>query len=184
MRAAPSTSSSAPPTCPPSRACQSGCAPASGGGGSAGGTWLPSALSRLTAAVSPLSPWLPPHSPHSAARLDCVSLANNHCLDFKQAGLEETQRTLRAAGIAFAGVGAADAAAAPALLERGGLRVAVLSYAGARWGGRTAAALQLLPADVSAPRRAQPTLPSSVFHPAQTTFRSGEQPPPGPASTT
>ena len=91
----------------------------------------PGLRSRLLAAADS-TPCLPQHPPpHSAARLDFVSLANNHCLDFKQAGLADTQRTLRAAGIAFAGVGTAAAAAAPALLERGGLRVAVLCYAGA-----------------------------------------------------
>lgn len=66
-----------------------------------------------------------------AARIDFVSLANNHCLDYKQAGLAETQRVLAAGGIAFAGVGRAAQAARPAVLERAGLRLAFFSYAGA-----------------------------------------------------
>ncbi|PRW20840.1 poly-gamma-glutamate biosynthesis isoform A [Chlorella sorokiniana] len=64
-----------------------------------------------------------------AARIDFVSLANNHCLDYKQAGLAETQLVLASAGIAFAGVGRAAEAARPAILEQGGLRLAFFSYA-------------------------------------------------------
>ncbi|KAL4424873.1 hypothetical protein ABPG77_002096 [Micractinium sp. CCAP 211/92] len=63
------------------------------------------------------------------ARLDFVSLANNHSLDYKAAGLEETRRVLSAAGIAHAGVGLAPEAAAPAILERAGLKLSFLSYA-------------------------------------------------------
>ncbi|KAI7835566.1 hypothetical protein COHA_010545 [Chlorella ohadii] len=64
-----------------------------------------------------------------AACIDFVSLANNHCLDFKQAGLAEMQRALAAAGIAYAGVGRPAQAAGPAILERAGLRLAFFSYA-------------------------------------------------------
>src|SRR5512143_3888726 len=35
----------------------------------------------------------------TAPRLDCCTLANNHVLDWGYAGLDETLRTLRAAGI-------------------------------------------------------------------------------------
>lgn len=70
-------------------------------------------------------------TPHCrAARIEFVSLANNHCLDYKQAGLAETQRCLAAAGISFAGVGPAAVAARPAVLERAGLRLAFFSYSG------------------------------------------------------
>jgi poly-gamma-glutamate capsule biosynthesis protein CapA/YwtB (metallophosphatase superfamily) len=48
----------------------------------------------------------------TAARLDGCGLANNHVLDWGYGGLEETLRTLRAAGIATAGAGSNGAAAA------------------------------------------------------------------------
>ncbi len=54
----------------------------------------------------------------SAARIDCCCLANNHVLDWGYLGLEETLRTLDAAGIAHAGAGLdAAQAAAPAVLD-------------------------------------------------------------------
>lgn len=53
----------------------------------------------------------------TAARIDCCVLANNHVLDWGEAGLEETLRSLTAARIATAGAGArASAAASPAVL--------------------------------------------------------------------
>ena len=53
------------------------------------------------------------------ARLDAVSLANNHVLDWDREGLEETLQSLRAAGIQVAGAGAGlDAAWAPVRLAR------------------------------------------------------------------
>lgn len=64
------------------------------------------------------------------AGFDFVSLANNHSLDYREAGLAETRRVLHAAGIACAGAGRAEEAAAPAILERAGLKLAFLSYAG------------------------------------------------------
>ncbi len=60
--------------------------------------------------------------------VSCVTLANNHALDFGYAALSDTCERLREAGVAVAGAGAdADHARAPALMEAGGLRVAVLS---------------------------------------------------------
>ncbi len=54
----------------------------------------------------------------TAARIDCCTLANNHVLDWGYPGLDETLRTLRQAGLPFAGAGEnAAAAAAPAVLE-------------------------------------------------------------------
>ncbi len=88
----------------------------------------------LVPAVSPACSCdlLTPFShPCRAARIDFVSLANNHCLDFKQAGLAETQHALAAAGIAYAGVGWPAQAASPVILERAGLRLAFFSYSGA-----------------------------------------------------
>jgi poly-gamma-glutamate capsule biosynthesis protein CapA/YwtB (metallophosphatase superfamily) len=58
----------------------------------------------------------------------CVTLANNHALDFGPDALEDTLVHLRAAGIAHAGAGPDEAAArAPVVLEGGGLRVRVVS---------------------------------------------------------
>jgi poly-gamma-glutamate synthesis protein (capsule biosynthesis protein) len=63
----------------------------------------------------------------AAANIRCVSLANNHALDYEEEGLRETLALLRTAGIAPAGAGLdAAAAAAPALLAVAGLRIAVL----------------------------------------------------------
>ncbi len=63
------------------------------------------------------------------AGVDLVSLANNHVLDFREAGLRETIATLDAAGIAHAGAGSDLAAAAcPARIDADGLRVAVVAF--------------------------------------------------------
>jgi poly-gamma-glutamate synthesis protein (capsule biosynthesis protein) len=70
--------------------------------------------------------------------LDLVTLANNHALDFGQAGLDETLATLKTLGIAAVGAGSsADAQGArrPALFDLNDVRVAVLGYAAARWNG-------------------------------------------------
>ena len=57
----------------------------------------------------------------SAAQIDCCGLANNHVLDWGEAGLRETLTTLAAAGLKSAGAGLdAAAAAAPAIIETGG----------------------------------------------------------------
>jgi poly-gamma-glutamate synthesis protein (capsule biosynthesis protein) len=64
------------------------------------------------------------------AGVDLVSLANNHVLDFREAGLRETIATLDAAGIAHAGAGPDLAAAArPARIDADGLRVGVVAFA-------------------------------------------------------
>jgi poly-gamma-glutamate synthesis protein (capsule biosynthesis protein) len=55
----------------------------------------------------------------TAARLDVCTLANNHVLDYGREGLEETLRTLAAAGVKTAGAGATLAEAQrPAIVER------------------------------------------------------------------
>lgn len=65
-----------------------------------------------------------------AAGIDFATLANNHVGDFGTAGLLETVQLLDAAGIAHAGAGAdLAAAAAPARLQAGGWRVAVVAFA-------------------------------------------------------
>jgi poly-gamma-glutamate capsule biosynthesis protein CapA/YwtB (metallophosphatase superfamily) len=59
--------------------------------------------------------------------VDCVTLANNHALDYGVDALADTLDHLAAAGIATVGAGAdLDHARRPALLAAGGLRVAVL----------------------------------------------------------
>lgn len=57
----------------------------------------------------------------------CVTLANNHALDFGTVALMDTFRHLADAGIAWAGAGADESAArAPVVLERGGVRIGVV----------------------------------------------------------
>lgn len=62
------------------------------------------------------------------ARFRFVSMANNHSLDYGFEGLVESMHTLKEAGIAFAGVGVEEEAAAPAVVEESGVKVAFLSY--------------------------------------------------------
>lgn len=68
-----------------------------------------------------------------AAGFDLVGVANNHALDFGRTGLADTLRNLRHAGVRSMGGGAdADAARAPVILTRDGLRIAFLDRADAR----------------------------------------------------
>jgi poly-gamma-glutamate capsule biosynthesis protein CapA/YwtB (metallophosphatase superfamily) len=61
--------------------------------------------------------------------VDCVTLANNHALDFGYDALLDTLEHLRAAGIAFAGAGAnLVEARAPAILTAAGLRLGVVAF--------------------------------------------------------
>jgi hypothetical protein len=60
--------------------------------------------------------------------VDCVSLANNHALDFGEEALQDTFDHLARVGIAWAGAGAdIDQARAPAVLTAGAFRLGVLS---------------------------------------------------------
>jgi poly-gamma-glutamate capsule biosynthesis protein CapA/YwtB (metallophosphatase superfamily) len=62
--------------------------------------------------------------------VDCVTLANNHALDYGPDAFLDTLRHLRAAEIACVGAGADVASArAPAFLQADGLRLAVLGCA-------------------------------------------------------
>jgi poly-gamma-glutamate capsule biosynthesis protein CapA/YwtB (metallophosphatase superfamily) len=86
--------------------------------------------------------WADPHKPFffrappEAASLlaglgvDCVSLANNHALDFGHDALLETLEHLREAGIASVGAGANVAEArAPTVLRAAGARLGVVAFA-------------------------------------------------------
>jgi poly-gamma-glutamate synthesis protein (capsule biosynthesis protein) len=65
----------------------------------------------------------------ASAGIDYVSLGNNHIRDAGGAGVIQTRRNLARFGIAFSGAGKDLAEAkAPALLEAGGLTVAILGY--------------------------------------------------------
>jgi poly-gamma-glutamate capsule biosynthesis protein CapA/YwtB (metallophosphatase superfamily) len=60
--------------------------------------------------------------------VDCVTLANNHALDYGPDALHDTFEHLRAAGIAFAGAGPdLERARRPATLAHGDLRLRVVS---------------------------------------------------------
>jgi poly-gamma-glutamate synthesis protein (capsule biosynthesis protein) len=66
----------------------------------------------------------------AAAAIDCCVLANNHVLDWGRTGLLEGLTTLERSGIAYAGAGRDDvAAAAPAILHLPKGRVLVFAYA-------------------------------------------------------
>lgn len=70
----------------------------------------------------------PPHAVETLASLgvDCVTLANNHALDYGAEALIDTFRHLREGGIAWVGAGRdLDEARRPQLLEAGALRLAV-----------------------------------------------------------
>lgn len=72
----------------------------------------------------------------AAAGIDLVTLANNHALDYGQAGLDETLEVVEGLGIAAVGAGrSSEQAHRPALFRLNGVRVAVLGYAAARWNG-------------------------------------------------
>jgi poly-gamma-glutamate capsule biosynthesis protein CapA/YwtB (metallophosphatase superfamily) len=74
----------------------------------------------------------PPAATEVLVRLgvDCVTLANNHVLDYGAEALLDTLAHLEAAGIAWVGAGAnREQARAPAVLDRGGVRLAVFGCA-------------------------------------------------------
>jgi poly-gamma-glutamate capsule biosynthesis protein CapA/YwtB (metallophosphatase superfamily) len=64
-----------------------------------------------------------------AANIRCVTLANNHALDYTEAGLLEMIDYLDRAEIAHAGAGTdLVAAETPAVIDVGGLRIGVISF--------------------------------------------------------
>jgi poly-gamma-glutamate capsule biosynthesis protein CapA/YwtB (metallophosphatase superfamily) len=87
------------------------------------------------------APWSDPRKPFffrappeavetlSDLGVHCVTLANNHALDFGEEALLDTLEHLRAAGIASVGAGVDEAEArSPAVLEVQGLRLGVLAF--------------------------------------------------------
>ncbi len=87
-------------------------------------------------------PWPDPHKPFffrappaaiEALRIlgvECVTLANNHVLDFGEVALLDTLDRLTDAGITWVGAGIDEArAVTPAVLERAGTRVGVVGVA-------------------------------------------------------
>lgn len=86
-------------------------------------------------------PWPAPHKPFffrappravellAHLGVDCVTLANNHALDYGEEALLDTFDHLRAAGIAWVGAGAdIEAARAPRLLDAGGMRLGIVAF--------------------------------------------------------
>ena len=74
----------------------------------------------------------PPWAAQALANLgvDCVTLANNHALDFGEDALLDTLAHLDAAGIQAVGAGTdLERARTPAVLEAGGFRLAVVAVA-------------------------------------------------------
>jgi len=66
---------------------------------------------------------------HSYAGFDVLTLANNHAVDFGRPALLDTIHAVRAAGMETIGAGASSwSARRPAILTRGGLRIALLGY--------------------------------------------------------
>jgi poly-gamma-glutamate capsule biosynthesis protein CapA/YwtB (metallophosphatase superfamily) len=65
----------------------------------------------------------------TSAGIDCCVLANNHVLDFGEAGLRETLESLKRANIGTAGAGCDEAEArAPAVVEVNAGRVLVFAF--------------------------------------------------------
>ena len=99
----------------------------------------------------------------TVAGFDVLTLANNHSVDFGRDALLDTIRIVRAAGIQVIGAGATDRLARrPAMLEKGGIRVALLGYsdvnplgfvADSARAGTARAELGSIDADVRAARR-------------------------------
>jgi poly-gamma-glutamate capsule biosynthesis protein CapA/YwtB (metallophosphatase superfamily) len=73
----------------------------------------------------------PPRAVELLAHLgvDCVTLANNHALDYGEEALLDTFDHLRAAGIAWVGAGVdIEAARTPRVLQAGGARLGIVAF--------------------------------------------------------
>ena len=74
-------------------------------------------------------------SPESAnalalAGIDVVSLANNHVLDYKKIGLDDTRAAVDLAGVRYVGLTEAGVPQRPVIIETNGVRVGYLAYCG------------------------------------------------------
>jgi poly-gamma-glutamate capsule biosynthesis protein CapA/YwtB (metallophosphatase superfamily) len=97
------------------------------------------------------------------AGFDVLTLANNHAVDYRRDALLDTVRYVRAAGMQPIGAGANDRQARrPAIVDRGGLKIAFLGYSDVNPAGFTATATEAgtaradtaaIAADVRAARR-------------------------------
>jgi poly-gamma-glutamate synthesis protein (capsule biosynthesis protein) len=97
------------------------------------------------------------------AGFDVLTLANNHAVDYGRDALLDTVRYVRAAGMQPIGAGANDRQARrPAIVDRGGLKIAFLGYSDVNPAGFTATATEAgtaradtaaIAADVRAARR-------------------------------
>ncbi len=73
------------------------------------------------------------------AGIDIANLANNHILDFGKLGMRQTIETLDKAGILHVGAGGdIDQASKPVILEKKGIKIAVLGYTDNEPGWRAA----------------------------------------------
>jgi poly-gamma-glutamate synthesis protein (capsule biosynthesis protein) len=78
---------------------------------------------------------------HSYAGLDVLTLANNHAVDYGRSALLDTIHAVRSAGMETIGAGASSSLARrPAIVTRGGLRIALLGYSDINPPGFTATA--------------------------------------------
>ena len=78
---------------------------------------------------------------HSYAGLDVLTLANNHAVDYGRTALLDTVHAVRAAGMQTIGAGTTSwLARRPAVVTRGGLRIALLGYSDINPAGFTATA--------------------------------------------
>jgi poly-gamma-glutamate capsule biosynthesis protein CapA/YwtB (metallophosphatase superfamily) len=87
-----------------------------------------------TAPPLPGQPWHPKQVPATAKAyadegFTAFSLANNHCLDYGVAGMQQTIKYLADAGVKTFGAGMYEAEARrPLILEKNGIKVGILGY--------------------------------------------------------
>lgn len=84
-----------------------------------------------------------------SGRIDVVTLANNHAMDFGPSGLKDTLDTCRAAGIRTVGAGMNLAEASePLVLRIGGTALAIVNAVEHEFGGATATLAGVNPQDI------------------------------------
>jgi hypothetical protein len=106
------------------------------------------------------APWML-RPAHSYAGFDVLTLANNHAVDFGRAALVDTVHAVRGAGMQPIGAGARSwLARQPAIVTRGGLRIAFLGYSDVNPPGFSATA------DAPGTARADPAAITADIHAA------------------